>query len=212
MKRVVVRKRKMPQDTQADRDLRMETREDKSPRQNLMEEAVLSSSAVQESNREENAQRSPTRRACKPIPGCSKEERPTLSEEGGQSFSQSLGLVVSEQLSDGEKPHKCGECGKGCSCRSNLFTHCVHSGECPYECWECRMSFRWRSDLIPNQMIHTGERPYECGKSFSQRTQVIIHQRIHTWEAHVHFCMVGQIYQSLDGINPKYVDLKRFER
>ncbi|RMB88046.1 hypothetical protein DUI87_35558 [Hirundo rustica rustica] len=36
-----VRKRKMPQDSQADKELSMETREDKSPRQILVEEAVF---------------------------------------------------------------------------------------------------------------------------------------------------------------------------
>ncbi|NWX29475.1 ZSC20 protein, partial [Notiomystis cincta] len=50
---------------------------------------------------------------------------------------QSSDLVVHEHLHDGEKPHKCLECGKG---------------------------FRYRSDLICHQRIHTGERPYECGE------------------------------------------------
>ncbi|NWV28270.1 Z286A protein, partial [Origma solitaria] len=50
----------------------------------------------------------------------------------------SRSLELGEKPQAGEKPHKCGECGKGFGQSYHLREHQrIHTGERPYECGEC---------------------------------------------------------------------------
>ncbi|XP_075207972.1 uncharacterized protein LOC142312872 [Anomaloglossus baeobatrachus] len=63
--------------------------------------------------------------------------------------------------------------------------HIAHIQETAFLCAECGERFTEKSDLVAHQRSHTGKKPFscsKCGKCFTRRRNLVIHHRLHTGE------------------------------
>ncbi|KAM4641955.1 uncharacterized protein O3C94_016314 [Discoglossus pictus] len=76
---------------------------------------------------------------------------------------------------------------KTCEYGENSLSHdseeCNQKTKKSFKCSECEKSFSCKSALVSHKRIHTGVKPYtcsECGKSFRWKADIVLHERMHT--------------------------------
>ncbi|XP_018124430.1 zinc finger protein 182 isoform X2 [Xenopus laevis] len=93
---------------------------------------------------------------------------------------------TSNNLSYGEKPHKCNYCDKRFNDLSILEAHHrIHTGKLAYPCTMCDQSFSKPSLLAAHNNTHKEGKPYQCDqcdKNFNDQSLLVAHKRTHTGE------------------------------
>ncbi|XP_050996103.1 zinc finger protein 445 [Acomys russatus] len=100
--------------------------------------------------------------------------------EGLRDIVEGLGVYESAGLKESGKDTY----GKAFSQSSHLdCRQMYYSQEKLFKCRVCEKAFRWRSNCVRHEKIHTGVKPYKCSfcqKAFQRRSAYRLHEKTHT--------------------------------
>ncbi|XP_047382515.1 zinc finger protein 717-like isoform X1 [Sciurus carolinensis] len=116
-----------------------------------------------------------------------------------KAFYEKPNIIKSQQIHTGERPSECIEDKDTFTINSDPVIHQRAQGKNPCACSYCEKSFTCKSFLAIHQRIHTGERPYpcnECGKTFHQKSHLRKHRRTHTGDKPYECKECGKTFKS----------------
>lgn len=105
--------------------------------------------------------------------------------EGLRDTVEGFGVYQNTGLKENEKD-RCGETLRKSS-HSHLEYQRYYSQGSLFKCRVCEKAFKWRSNCIRHEKIHTGVKPYKCSsceKAFQRLSTYRLHQKTHTKQKH----------------------------
>ncbi|XP_031199751.1 zinc finger protein 445 isoform X2 [Mastomys coucha] len=107
--------------------------------------------------------------------------------EGLRDTVEGFGVYQNTRLKENEKDRCVETLGKSSYSRHECHQRCYSQGNI-FKCRVCEKAFKWRSNCIRHEKIHTGVKPYKCSfcdKAFQRLSAYRLHQKTHTKARHV---------------------------
>ncbi|XP_052042857.1 zinc finger protein 445 isoform X2 [Apodemus sylvaticus] len=106
--------------------------------------------------------------------------------EGLRDIVEGFGVHQNTELKE-NKTDRCGETlRKSSHSHPEYHQRCYSQGNM-FKCRVCEKAFKWRSNCIRHEKIHTGVKPYKCScceKTFQHLSAYRLHQETHTKQKH----------------------------